>query len=142
MSTIPSSSIALQTSEGVSWADPQRQQRFETWLEHIAPQHGLNPASVRIASADASFRRYLRIEAQDASTRIIMDAPPDKENCQPFVHVARLMHDAGLNAPQVLDWHEADGFMLLTDLGDRTMMSAIDPERAQDQLPLYEQATD
>ena len=142
MSTTPSSPISPQALSVVSWADPQRQQRFEAWLEKLASQHALSPASVRVASADASFRRYLRVDAQDGSTRIIMDAPPDKENCKPFVQVAHLMHDAGLNAPQVLDWHEADGFMLLSDLGDRTMMSAIDPERAQDQLSLYEQATD
>ncbi len=142
MSTIPTSPSSAPAYESVAWADPQRQTLFSAWLQRAAAQHGLAPASVRVASADASFRRYLRVDAQDGSTRIIMDAPPDKENCQPFVHVAHLMHDAGLNAPQVLDWHEADGFMLLTDLGDRTMMSAIDPERAQDQLPLYEQATD
>ncbi|MBP8148720.1 MAG: phosphotransferase, partial [Limnohabitans sp.] len=95
-----------------------------------------------MASADASFRRYLRVDTQQGQTRIIMDAPPDKENSRPFVQVATLMQDAGLRAPQVLDWHEAHGFMLLTDLGDATMMSAIDPERPQANHGLYMQAAD
>ena len=65
--------------------------------------------------------------ADTGSTRIIMDAPPDLENCQPFVQVARLMDAAGLKVPQILDWDEAHGFMLLTDLGRETMMQALDP---------------
>src|SRR4051812_26586254 len=111
----------------VSWNDPQRETAFGHWLAAIAPTHGLLPASVRPASADASFRRYLRIDASQGS-RIVMDAPPDKEDCHPFVKVAQLMADAGLHVPRVLAWDEAQGFMLLDDLGTRTMIEAIDPE--------------
>jgi len=92
-----------------------------------------------LASADASFRRYFRIDSC-AGSRIIMDAPPAFENCQPFVQVAALMHDAGLNAAQVLDWDQALGFMLLTDLGEQTMMQVIEPTQPLDNLPLYLQA--
>lgn len=80
-----------------------------------------------VASADASFRRYLRVRGLAGHpARIVMDAPPDKEDCRPFVRVAELMRDAGLHAPHVLEWDEASGFMLLTDLGHATMMSALD----------------
>jgi aminoglycoside/choline kinase family phosphotransferase len=106
----------------VHWADPSRASRFQLWLGEQAACHHLNVGSLVLASADASFRRYLRIQTQDGGSRIIMDAPPDKENCQPFVHVARLMADAGLNAPEVLAWDEAHGFMLLTDLGGQTLL--------------------
>ena len=129
-------------SAAPSWADPARQQAFERWLDTQAGVHGLRPDSLHIASADASFRRYLRIGAADGGTRIIMDAPPAHENCAPFVRVAQLMHDAGLNAPKVLAWDEAQGFMLLTDLGARTMMEAIDRERPEANRPLYQQALD
>jgi aminoglycoside/choline kinase family phosphotransferase len=125
-----------------TWSDPNRQSAFESWLSQLADRQGLLPDTVRIASADASFRRYLRLDTADGGTRIVMDAPPDKENSEPFVRIAALMQQAGLNAPQVLDWHEADGFMLLTDLGDATMMSAIDAERPQANHGLYMQAVD
>ncbi len=108
------------------WADAQRQALFTTWLASLQGPHGLAPESVRLASADASFRRYLRVDTTAGTNLVIMDAPPDKENCQPFVHVAGLMEEAGLKAPQVLAWDEANGFMLLTDLGNQTMMQVID----------------
>ena len=124
------------------WADRQRQQAFEAWLGRLAAPQGLQPGTVRVASADASFRRYLRIDTAAGGTRIIMDAPPAHENCAPFVQVAQLMQGAGLKAPEVLDWDEAHGFMLLTDLGARTMMDAIDREHPQANRALYEQALD
>jgi N-acetylmuramate 1-kinase len=127
--------------EAVTWADAARQDAFSRWLAAVAPAHGLAPPTLRIASADASFRRYLRIDSQ-RGTRIIMDAPPAQEDCRPFVHVARLMAQAGLNAPEVLAWDEPLGFMLLTDLGTRTMIEAIDPANPSANLPLYLQAVD
>ena len=126
----------------VVWTDPVRQSLFDAWLRQVASTHQLQPGSVRIASADASFRRYLRVDTLGGDSRIIMDAPPDKENSEPFVRIAALMKDAGLNAPVVLDWHEAHGFMLLSDLGDATMMSAIQPEVPQANHGLYMQAVD
>ena len=126
----------------VPWADPARQQFFAHWLQGLTGPQALLPQSLRIASADASFRRYLRIDTTAGATRIVMDAPPDKENCQPFVHVAGLMQAAGLRAPQVLDWQREHGFMLLSDLGGQTMMSAIDRARPEANQPLYLQAVD
>jgi aminoglycoside/choline kinase family phosphotransferase len=108
----------------------------------LSQSHGLLPETLRIASADASFRRYLRVDSVQGVSRIVMDAPPDKENSEPFVRIAALMKAAGLNAPEVLDWQEAHGFMLLSDLGDATVMSAIDPERPQANHGLYMQAVD
>src|SRR4051812_3207528 len=99
----------------VSWNDPIRQAAFHHWLGAIAPAHGLVPASLRLASADASFRRYLRIDAGAGASFIIMDAPPDKEDCRPFVHVAQLMAQAQLHVPRVLAWDDARGFLLLDD---------------------------
>ena len=122
------------------WSDPERQMLFGAWIERIAPAHALERTTLRLASADASFRRYLRVDSARGS-RIIMDAPPEKENCQPFVHVAQLMTQAGLHAPEVLDWDEPHGFMLLSDLGSQTMMQVIRPEQPPP-LALYLQAVD
>ena len=123
-----------------SWSDPQRQQAFQTWLDGLIAVHALDPASVRTASADASFRRYFRVDSP-AGSRIIMDAPPEKENCEPFVRIAGLMHDAGLLVPRILAWDAQQGFMLLDDLGQHTLMEVIDPQAAPP-LALYQRALD
>jgi aminoglycoside/choline kinase family phosphotransferase len=99
------------------------------------------PHTVRLASADASFRRYFRIDTPQGS-RIIMDAPPEKEDCRPFAQVAQLMAQAHIHAPEVLAWDEANGFMLLTDLGAKTMMQVIDRAHPQANQGLYLQAVD
>ncbi|HEY0201049.1 MAG TPA: phosphotransferase [Burkholderiaceae bacterium] len=128
-------------SSPVIWADAQREAAFHAWLGPLAERHGLDKASLCLASADASFRRYLRIACAAGGSRIIMDAPPAQEDCCPFVHVAGLMADAGLHAPRVLDWDEAQGFMLLTDLGRQTMMDMLNHADPQANLALFEQAT-
>ena len=134
--------FSLPMTSEVVWADPARQTLFTAWLSGMATAQGLLPDSLRVASADASFRRYLRLDTVSGDTRIVMDAPPEHENSAPFVKVAALMKDAGLRAPDVLDWHEAHGFMLLSDLGDATLMSAIEPERPQANHGLYMQAVE
>jgi aminoglycoside/choline kinase family phosphotransferase len=126
----------------VTWSDPARASRFGAWLARVAPARGLVPGTLRIASADASFRRYLRIDDARGASFIVMDAPPGKEDCRPFVQVAQLMLDAGLNAPRVLEWDEAGGFMLLTDLGSQTMIEVIDRDRPDANRALYMAAVD
>ncbi len=137
----PSTSAAA-APLAVAWADPARQAAFTQWLAREAPAHGLRPDTVRVASADASFRRYLRVDCAGGGSRIVMDAPPAQEDCAPFVKVAGLMAQAGLQVPQVLAWDEAQGFMLLSDLGTQTMMDVIDRDHPGANLALYQQAVD
>ncbi len=140
----PASPFAAYPPEtpAVTWADPLRQAAFERWLEPVARQHALAVQTLRPASADASFRRYLRIDGTAGGSRIIMDAPPDKEDCRPFVKVAGLMADAGLYVPGILAWDEAQGFMLLDDVGRQTMMDVIDRGNASANQALYLRAVD
>ncbi|SEA24480.1 MULTISPECIES: aminoglycoside phosphotransferase family protein [Acidovorax] len=126
----------------VSWPDAARQAAFAQWLAPLVPAHQLLPASLRPASADASFRRYLRIDSAAGASCIVMDAPPDKENCRPFVQVQGLMAAAGLNVPQILAWDEPGGFMLLSDLGSTTLIELLRPENPQAAYGWYQQATD
>jgi aminoglycoside/choline kinase family phosphotransferase len=134
------------TDSPIAWADAPRAGAFAAWLQAVAPAHALLPDTVVPASADASFRRYFRVRTARGGSCIIMDAPPAQEDCRPFVKVASLLADAGLLAPQVLAWDEAQGFMLLSDLGALTMLEVIDqqpeatrPERA---YGLYRDAVD
>ncbi|MEZ5702745.1 MAG: phosphotransferase [Burkholderiaceae bacterium] len=126
----------------VSWPDPQREAAFNQWIASQAGPQGLVSGSLRTASADASFRRYLRLDTTDGGTRIVMDAPPEKENCQAFVDVAGLMKAAGLRVPDILAWDAPQGFMLLTDLGEHTWMSQMNADVPAANFERYMQATD
>ena len=86
--------------------------------------------SLAPASEDASFRRYWRVRLEDGRTFVAMDAPPDKEDCRPFVHVANLLREAGLHAPRVFAQRLEDGFLLLSDLGSTTYLQALDATNA------------
>ncbi|MBC5782709.1 phosphotransferase [Ramlibacter sp. USB13] len=134
-------SRAASAQAAVTWSDPRREAAFRDWLASVAPAHALQADTVRPASADASFRRYLRVDGAGGSY-IVMDAPPDREDCAPFVKVAGLMADAGLNVPRVLAWDAPQGFMLLDDLGDRTMIEAVDAEPTRATQGLYLRAVD
>jgi aminoglycoside/choline kinase family phosphotransferase len=103
-----------------------RRTALERWLaSHLRPKFGDDRFSLTPASEDASFRRYFRVHGADGRTVIAMDAPPDKEDCRPFVRVARMLREAGLNAPEVLAQDLDQGFLLLSDLGTRTYLQEL-----------------
>ncbi|HSA90067.1 MAG TPA: phosphotransferase, partial [Burkholderiales bacterium] len=103
-----------------------RRAALERWL---APQFGI-AFDLTPASEDASFRRYWRSTLADGRTYVAMDAPPGKEDCRPFVRVARLLAAAGVHAPQVLAQDFDQGFLLLSDLGSRTYLDALSEANA------------
>ncbi len=109
----------------VMWVDSERQAAFERWLSPLAVVRGLDLATLRPASADASFRRYLRLDAASGGSLIVMDAPPPQEDVRPFVHVASLIEAAGLHGPTVLAAETELGFVLLTDLGTTLYLDAL-----------------
>jgi aminoglycoside/choline kinase family phosphotransferase len=88
------------------------------------------PFTFTPASADASFRRYWRATLADGHSYIVMDAPPEREDCRPFVRVAGMLHEAGVHAPRVLAQDLGQGFLLLTDLGTRTYLEELNPDNA------------
>jgi aminoglycoside/choline kinase family phosphotransferase len=106
-----------------------RDERLELLRAWLAGPLAGAAFSLAPASADASFRRYFRVTL-DAGTRIVMDAPPQREDSRPFVQVAQLMHDAGIHVPQVLAADLDQGFLLLTDLGDTTYLNALNEDNA------------
>ena len=96
-------------------------QALQDWA---ARELGVDSLDIAPASADASFRRYFRVTAKGRDY-IVMDAPPAHEDCRPFIAVARLFGDAGVHVPQVLAADLEQGFLLLTDLGNTTYLSAL-----------------
>ena len=105
-------------------ASDMRLAQLRQWLASLPASLAIDPNRLRPASSDASFRRYFRLDA-GRGTLIAMDAPPAHEDTQPFVHVAGLLRDAGLNVPAILERQPVDGFMLLSDLGEQTYYQRI-----------------
>ncbi|MEO6146327.1 MAG: phosphotransferase [Sulfuriferula sp.] len=114
----------------------ERQYRIQAWLESLFPDQSIHLAP---ASADASFRRYFRAVLSNGDHYIVMDAPPQYEDCHSFIAVAELFGAAGANTPKVLAQDIAQGFLLLTDLGDVTYLSVLNAENAD---ALYNDALD
>ena len=108
----------------IDWPDEARCSQFNHWLNSVAARHHLQTGSLRAASADASFRRYFRVDAPDRSY-IVMDGPPPLEDVRPFISVAAQLAAANLAAPRVLESDPTNGFLLLTDLGNRLCLDAL-----------------
>ena len=112
-----------------------RSEIMHEWLGRLYPEGSW---TISPASADASFRRYFRI-GMEGTSRIVMDAPPEFEDCRPFLHVARLFSGAGVHVPDILGENLGHGFLLLSDLGDTTYLQALDESNAD---ALYRDAMD
>ena len=104
-----------------------RLDQLNDWLAQVlqGKSHHLTTAS-----ADASFRRYFRVHLADGTTLIAMDAPPPQEDCAPFVKVAALFQEKGLNVPNIVAQDLEHGFLLLSDLGIQTFLDVLNEENA------------
>jgi aminoglycoside/choline kinase family phosphotransferase len=109
-------------------SDP-RFSAVQAWLAGLDGQPVLHQ-SLRVASADASFRRYFRVDTPAGDSLIVMDAPPPQEDVRPFIHVAGLLHATGVTVPQVLAQDAERGFLLLTDLGNTTYLHQLNADTA------------
>lgn len=105
------------------------------WLENDLL---LSINSCEPASSDASFRRYFRIKSSEAQF-IVMDAPPDKENIEPFLRIAELLKRSHVNVPEIFQQNRADGFLLLEDFGTLCFLDQLDANNAE---ALYQSAFD
>ncbi|MFA6016113.1 MAG: phosphotransferase [Gallionellaceae bacterium] len=114
----------------------QRQHLLEKWLSGL---YSNQPFSLAPASADASFRRYFRATFTDGNTLIVMDAPPQHEDCKPFIHIAKIFENAGTHVPHIYAQDLEQGFLLLSDLGSSTYLQVLNADNAPQ---LYAQATD
>jgi len=132
-----------------------RQQALISWLQKLYPKQKIE---IESASSDASFRRYYRTLVAGKS-RIVMDAPPEKENSHPFIHIDLRLHDCGINVPQIYQQDLKQGFLLIEDLGSTHYLDLLNKENANllyadamdtlrviqtcvphDDLPLYDAA--
>jgi hypothetical protein len=95
---------------------------LERWLGAEFPAI---PFTLAPASEDASFRRYFRARLADGRQFVVMDAPPEKESCDPFLHVAAVFSAAAVHVPAIHAQDLPSGFLLLEDLGDATYYDSL-----------------
>ena len=105
--------------------DP-RLAELQRWAEGI---DAISGADLTPASGDASFRRYFRLR-KDTESFIVMDAPPGKEDCLPFIRVAGYLEAMQLNAPRIMEADLDKGFLLLTDLGSTQYLDRLNADRS------------
>lgn len=109
----------------------ERTQLLENWIKDQFPEKVF---TLKPASADASFRRYFRVFIDD-QTFVVMDAPPQHEDCRPFLQVANILSATGVHVPKILAQNLEHGFLLLSDLGNTTFLQALTSDTARvDQL--------
>lgn len=113
--------------------------RLRTLTHWVRQFPGFETADPQPVSGDASFRRYFRVLANSGQPYIVMDAPPEHENCQPFVAIARHWHAQGIAVPQIAGEDLAQGLLLLEDFGDTLMLGALTEATAD---TLYHSALD
>jgi aminoglycoside/choline kinase family phosphotransferase len=111
-----------------------REQQLKSWLKESCqlPSSELEPLI-----ADASFRRYFRVNEGNQSF-VAMDAPPAKEPSTPqFVAITDALRARDLQTPEVIAKDLQQGFLLLTDFGNRLYLKELQTRNAK---ALYEVA--
>lgn len=100
---------------------------LQTWLTETSD---LGAFSLQALPGDASFRRYFRV-THSGGTFIAMDAPPEREDCRPYVAIARALRAQGLLSPEIIKADLKIGFLLITDFGDRQFLKELNHTNAE-----------
>lgn len=118
--------------------------RLQSLTQWVRQFPGFKKAEPQPVSGDASFRRYFRVLGTPGSQNItqpfiVMDAPPEHEDCRPFVAIARHWQTEGVAVPHILGEEPEKGLLLLEDFGDTLMLGALTESTAD---TLYHSALD
>ena len=94
---------------------------LQNWLTDAL---GTSVFNLRSASEDASFRTYHRLFLKN-KTFIVMDAPPEHEDCKSFIKITKKLHACNVNVPVIHNVNIEQGFLLLSDLGDNLYLDTL-----------------
>ena len=103
-----------------------RQKALSQWVCEQLNHHYLELLPI---VGDASFRRYFRVYHGDNSF-IVMDAPPELEDCHSFVAIVQTFAELGLRVPRVFSYDLTQGFLLLSDFGERLYYHELNSQNA------------
>lgn len=117
----------LRNKHGILSIMDFREQALHNWLTEQCklPQFKFHPMK-----GDASFRRYYRVQVPDG-TYVAMDAPPELENCVPYVAIANALHNIGVHTPDIIVSDLQQGFLLLSDFGNRLYLNILTTDNAK-----------
>jgi aminoglycoside/choline kinase family phosphotransferase len=80
------------------------------------------PREIQPLPGDVSPRRYFRVVLDDGTSAILANYPEEvSEVCSRFLHTTGLLTAAGVRVPRVLAGDCGEGWMLVEDLGPRTL---------------------
>jgi N-acetylmuramate 1-kinase len=102
----------------------QREQLIQTWIQSVL---GSDQFKINFLAGDASFRRYARIDF-DHKTFMLMDAPPEKEDCAPFIKIDEFFSKNGVRVPQIIAKDLEHGLLLLEDFGDVLLSTLLNDD--------------
>ena len=102
----------------------QREQLIQTWLQAVLQS---DQFEISFLAGDASFRRYARIKLQN-KTYMLMDAPPEKEDCIPFVSIDEFFDGHGVRVPHIVAKDLTQGLLLLEDFGDVVLSTLLNDQ--------------
>ena len=100
---------------------PDRYNSLQNWLTEIL---GTSAFNLKPASEDASFRTYHRLFLKN-KTFIVMDAPPEQENCKVFIKITKKLRVCDVNVPIIHNVNIEQGFLLLSDLGNDLYLNKL-----------------
>lgn len=104
-------------------------------LREFLESRGYRNATRRFLTGDSSFRAYERIYTEDGRCLVLMDSPARPngpvirdgkpysqlvhlaEDVRPFIAVGRYLKGLGLSAPEIYEADQAQGILLIEDLG-------------------------
>ena len=117
----------------------KRFEQMQQWLQTLPLLLQQACSRLEPASSDASFRRYFRLHCGDTS-RIVMDAPPEHEDCRPFVKVDQQLQALGVRVPRIEAQDLTQGFLLLEDFGKETLADRLQQASEAEVDAFYRQA--
>lgn len=91
-----------------------------------------------VASDDASFRRYFRLQKED-KTYIFMDASLEKDSLKPFLDVSKRLQNNNISVPKVYLEDLDNGYLILEDFGSINLLDKLNKDNEK---KFYKQAID
>lgn len=112
------------------------------WVDTVWPQielmgYALKPDFHKVGDevpqwqalpGDAGFRRYFRLSCEPSL--LAVHAPPDTEDSQAFLDIARLLRESGVLTPLVLVSELQQGFLIIEDLGGTLLLDVLQSDNA------------
>lgn len=115
-------------------------------IKNFLNNSNIGEYSFKKIAGDASFRSYYRVFREEQPDLIIMDAPPEYEDVNPFIKIDEILRVNGFLAPEIHAIDYDHGFLLLEDFGDISYNKALKDLKTKElearELGLYKKACD